>query len=254
MPPKRATGFVIHSYDYGESDRIVVFFTLEYGKIRGIAKGARRSRRRFGNSLDLFCHVNILFFEKEERSLARIDQSEVVDFFHSLGEDIIKMSYGSYLVEIVEAMVADRQTHREVFTLLGRFLSMLDRQEPREEMLRVFEIRLLSLLGYRPNLSSCTRCGSPVDRLPRIYVVPARGGVFCGRCCPANEDSYHPAMGTLRLLEKSMDTDLSKVDRLRFPPKSLAESREILPRFIQNHLHRELKSLRVLERIRPTGS
>lgn len=251
MPLKRATGFVIQSSDYGESDRIVTFFTLEYGKMKGIAKGARRSRRRFGNSLDLFCHVRILFFEKEDRPLTRIDQCDVVDFFPALGQDVVKMSYGSYFAELVDGMVGEREIHKEVFDLLEVCLSMVNRLEPREEMLRIFEIRLLCLLGYRPNLNSCTHCKNPVDRLERIYFVLARGGIFCGTCCPTNERFFPLAMGTVRLLEKSADTELSKIHRLRFSRGSLTESREILPRFIQCHLQRELKSLRFLESIKP---
>ncbi|NIO03200.1 MAG: DNA repair protein RecO, partial [Proteobacteria bacterium] len=145
MPLKRATGIVIHSFDYGESDRIVTFFTTEYGKIKGIAKGARRSRRRFSNSLDLFCHVRILFFEKEDRSLTRIDQSDVVEFFPALSGDISKMGYGSYFIELVDAMTGEREAHPDVFNLLRVFLSTINSMEPMEEMLRIFEIRLLSL-------------------------------------------------------------------------------------------------------------
>lgn len=251
MSLKRATGIVIRSFDYGESDRIVTLFTLEWGKIKGIAKGARRSRRRFSNSLDLFCHVRILFFEKEERSLTRIDQCDVVEFFPALSQDIAKMSYASYFAEMVDAMVGERAVHKGVFDLLRMFLSTVNMKEPREEMLRIFEIRLLSLLGYRPNLSSCTHCRRPRDRLERIYFVPARGGILCERCCSTKEGFFILAMGTVRLLEKSVETDLSKIHRLRFSSRSLEESREILPRFIQHHLHRELKSLRFLESIKP---
>ncbi len=219
--------------------------------MKGIAKGARRSRRRFSNSLDLFCHVRILFFEKEETSLARIDQCDGVEFFPSLSQDLAKMSYGSYFVELVDAMVGEREAHNGVFDLLRIFLSGLNRTEPREEMLRIFEIRLLSLQGYRPNLDSCTRCQRPLDQVERISFVPARGGILCEKCASfAKEKSFDLALGTVRLLEKSIETDLSKIHRLRFSSRSLSESREILPRFIQHHLNRELKSLRFLESIK----
>jgi DNA repair protein RecO (recombination protein O) len=250
MPLKRATGFVIQSFDYGESDRIVTFFTLEYGKLKGIAKGARRSKRRFGSSLDLFCHVRILLFEKEDRPLTRIDQCDVLDFFPTLGQDLVKMGYASYFVELVDAMMAERQTNKGVFNLLRGSLSALDRLEAREEMLRIFEIRLLSLQGYRPNLNCCTECRKLLDRMEGIYFVPARGGVFCGSCRPGKEIFFPVTMGTLRLLEMSADTEFSKVQRLKFSTRSREESREILARFIQYHLHRELKSLRFLEDIR----
>lgn len=254
MPLKRATGFVIQSFDYGESDKIVTFFTEEYGKLKGVAKGARRSRKRFSNSLDLFCYVRILFFEKEDRPLTRVDQCDVLEFFPALSQDLVKMSYGSYFAELVDAMVAEREVHKGVFDLLRLSLSMVNQSETREELLRIFEIRLLSLLGYRPNLNSCTHCRKPLEQLERIQFVPARGGILCGICCPTNEIFFPVALGTVKLLEKSADTDLSKIGRLRFSPRALTETRQILPPFIQHHLHRELKSLRFLESVRPGAS
>jgi DNA repair protein RecO (recombination protein O) len=254
MPLKRATGIVIQSFDYGESDKIITFFTVEYGKLKGIAKGARRSRKRFSNSLDLFCHVKVLFFEKEDRALTRIDGCDGIDFFPALGQDLVKMSYASHFVELVETMTAEREAHRGVFGLLRASLFTVNEIEPREEMLRIFEIRLLSLLGYRPNLNGCTRCRKPLDQLEKIYFVSSRGGVFCGRCLPTPEGYSTISIGTIKLLERAADTELSKIHRLRFSSLSLSESREILPLFIQQQVRRELRSLRFLESIKPDTS
>lgn len=254
MALERATGLIIQSFDYGESDRIMTFFTLEYGKMKGIAKGARRSRRRFGNSLDLFYHVKILFFEKEDRPLVRVDECEVVEFFPSLGRDPLRMGYGSYFAELVDAMMGERQAHRGVFELLRAALLAVDRLGAKEEMLRIFEIRFLSLLGYRPNLRCCTCCRRPLAEIERIYFAPDRGGIFCSGCSRGNEASFPVSLGTVRILEKSVETELAKIQRLRFSALSLTESREILPRFIQHHLHRELKVLRFLESLKPRAA
>ena len=247
MPARQATAIVIGSFDYGESDRIVTFFTLENGKVKGIAKGARRSWRRFSNCLDLFCHVRIHFFEKEHRSLARIDQCDPLELFPALSQDVAKMSYGSYFAELVDAMVGEGEPSRELFDLLRIFLSVLNRQEPREEMLRIFEMRLLSTLGYRPYLNACVRCQRPVDRVEKIFFAPATGGILCETCCAPKDELFPIAIGTIKLLERSAQTDLAKVDRLRFSARSLTESRDILPHFLQRHLGRPLKSVRFLE-------
>ena len=250
MPLKQATAIVIGSFDYGESDRIVTFFTLENGKVKGIAKGARRSRRRFSNCLDLFCHVKIHFFEKEHRSLTRIDQCDALELFPALSQDVAKMTYGSYFAELVDAMAGEGEPSTELFNLLRTFLSALNRQEPREEMLRVFEMRLLSILGYRPHLGACVRCRSPIDRLEKIFFVPAKGGILCDKCWEGKDEFFPVAIGTIKLLERSARTDLTKVDRLRFSPRSLTESRDILPHFLQHHLGRPLKSIRFLEMVK----
>ena len=247
MALRNATGIVIQSLDFGESDKIVTFFTLEEGKLKGIAKGARRSRKRFSNCLDLFCQVRIQFFEKEDRALTRIDQCDGVDFFPALSEDIMKMSYGSYFVELVDALVRERQVNRGAFELLSSFLSILANHTPREEMLRVFEIRLLSLVGYRPHLDGCVTCLKPVERMEEVYFDPARGGILCERCTNPRERVFSVSKGTVKLLIRSADTELDKIQRLRFTPGALRESRDILPYFIQHHVSRPLKSLRFLE-------
>jgi DNA repair protein RecO (recombination protein O) len=247
MALRNATGIVIQSLDFGESDKIVTFFTLEEGKLKGIAKGARRSRKRFSNCLDLFCHVRIQFFEKEDRSLTRIDQCDGVDFFPALSENIVKMSYGSYFVELVDALVGERQVNRGAFELLRSFLSTLANHAPREEMLRVFEIRLLSLVGYRPHLDGCVNCLRSVEEMEGVYFDPARGGILCERCYNPKERVFSISKGTVKLLVRSADTELDKIQRLRFTTRAVRESRDILPYFIQHHVSRPLKSLRFLE-------
>jgi DNA repair protein RecO (recombination protein O) len=250
MPLKNATAIVIQALEYGESDKIVTFFTLEAGKLKGIAKGARRSRKRFSNCLDLFCHVQIQFFEKEDRALTRVDQCDGIEFFPALSDDILKTSYACYFVELVDALLGEGEVNRGVFELLRSFLSTLNAEAPKEEMARIFEVRLLSLVGYRPHLDGCVNCLKSVDEMEQIFFVPARGGILCNRCCRAEDRAFPVSRGTVKLLAKSADTELGKIHRLRFSPGAVRESRDILASFIQYHLSKPLKSLRFLESVK----
>ena len=95
---------VIKTLDYGESDRIVAFYTSDFGKVKGIAKGAKRSKRRFPNALELFTLNRLIFFDKKESGLVRIEGCDIINTFPAIREDIRKIAFGCYLVELVDEM------------------------------------------------------------------------------------------------------------------------------------------------------
>src|SRR5512134_3647864 len=136
MPLYTTNAIVIHSFHYGESDKIVTFFTKDFGKIKGIAKGARRSRRRFQNALDLFSHLRLIFFDREGIGLVRAEGCDILSPFSHIREDLRKILYGNYFLELLNEMTGEREAHREAFELLLIFLSTLNESKPEEEQLR----------------------------------------------------------------------------------------------------------------------
>jgi len=234
---------------YGESDRIVTFLTEDFGKVRGIAKGARRSRKRFQNALGLFSHLRLIFFEKEGVGLVRVEACDIVNVFPGLREHLKKIVYANYFLELVNEMAGEREAHPEAFHLLLSFLSDLEKAEPQEERLRMFEIRALSLFGYRPNLRKCDLCKRDWEDLketPSVFFSLDRGALVCEGCSRTWNNLVPLSLGTARLIERISQTELLKMDRLKFTPRALQESRGLLPRFITYQLGKELKSLKVL--------
>ena len=150
MPLFTTKAIVTRSLHYGESDKIVTFFTEDFGKMKGIAKGARRSKRRFQNALDLFSCLRLIFFDKEGMGLVRVDGCDIQHSFPKIREHLKKIYYGDYFLELVNEMTGEREAHPEVFHLLFSFLTDLEEGEPQEDCLRMFEIRLLSVLGLSP--------------------------------------------------------------------------------------------------------
>ena len=124
--------------------------------------------------------------------------------------------------------------------------------EPQEEQLRLFEIRMLSLFGYRPNMRRCDLCKKDWQDLkesPAVFFSLERGALFCERCSRMSNNLIPLSLGTARLIEKISQMELSKIQRLRFTLQSLSESRELLPKFISYQLGKELKSLKALRDI-----
>jgi DNA repair protein RecO (recombination protein O) len=252
MPLYKTNAIVTRSTNYGESDKIVTFFTRDFGKIRGIAKGARRSRKRFQNALGLFSHIRLIFFDREGVGLVRAESGDILHTFPNIRENLMKIYYGNYFLELVNEMAGEREANLEAFNLLLSFLLSLEGGEPQEERLRMFEIRMLSLFGYRPNLKQCDLCKKGWEDLretPNLFFSPEKGAMICEGCSKMVNHLTPVSLGTARLIEQISHMDLSKLDRLKFTPQALYESRELLPKFITYQLGKELKSLRGLKGI-----
>jgi len=252
MPLFKTDAIVIRSLHYGESDKIVTFFTEDFGRLKGIAKGARRSKKRFQNALGLFSHLRLIFFDREGMGLARVEGCDILHPFPKIREDLKKIFYGNYYLELVNEMAGEREVNLEVFDLLLSFLLTLDATEPQEEQLRMFEIRMLSLFGYRPNLRRCGSCKRDWEDLkesPFLFFSPENGSLVCGGCSKVLNNLIPLSLGTARLIEKISQMELEKIHRFRFTSQALSESRELLPRFITYQLGKELKSLKALRGI-----
>src|SRR5512147_646361 len=126
MPLFKTNAIVIRSVNYGESDKIVTFFTQDFGKLKGIAKGARRSKKRFQNALDLFSHLRLIFFDREGMGLVRAQGCDILNSFPKIREDLKKIVYGNYFLEMVSEMAGEREVHPEAFDLLLAFLKTLE--------------------------------------------------------------------------------------------------------------------------------
>jgi len=173
----KTSALVLNSTDYGESDRIVNFYTMDYGKICGIAKGAKRSKKRFVNSLESFSFVKLIFAKKQGAGLARIDQCELIDGFHNIKKDLETITAASYFVELLSEMVREWQRNTKAFELILNFLRMLDDGREPETFSRFFEVKLLTILGYQPHLDKCTVCKYAPDADTIIYFSSAKGGI-----------------------------------------------------------------------------
>jgi len=249
MPQYKTPAVALYSLDFAEWDKLVTFFTRDFGKVKGIAKGAKRSRKRFGSGLEPLTYSTLSFFEKERTNLVRLNHCDIIESYPGIHDDVLKVGYASYLGELINEMTAEREANRELFKLFISFLYLLNKPFFREEFIRIFELRLLTLSGYQPELRKCVICRREVsgDRGHRFSLH--RGGLICSDCFKGSPDYPSLSGGTIKLLQRAQTIELEKVTRLFFSPQSLEESRRILTRFIEYHLEKPLKSLRVLEHL-----
>jgi DNA repair protein RecO (recombination protein O) len=233
----RTEAIVLRLFDYGESDRIVTFSTSEYGKLRGIAKGARRSKKRFANALEPFSRLQILFSRRDPEGLSLIEGAEVVSHFPHIRADLEKTLMASYLIDLTDQFTPEDKKNETLFTLLNAFLGMIESGPVTESLLRFFEIRLLKLAGYDPVLDTY-----------RFHA--ADGGLHCTSCRPETPEAFPVSLGTIRTLQMGRELESDLLGRLLLSGQAADESRQLLARFIRHILGKELKSVQVLNEIR----
>ncbi|MFQ6033651.1 MAG: DNA repair protein RecO [Candidatus Bipolaricaulia bacterium] len=253
MPPFKTEAVILRSTDFQERDRLVVFFSDGLGKMRGVAKGAKRSRRRFGANLDLLAHVRIQGFERPHQDLVRIEGADLLEYFEGIRRDLTGFALGCYLAEWVDGCTAERQPIPKLLPLVLWVLSSLDAGEEGEGLLRIFEAKVLDLVGYRPELRRCVACGAELQRSSRVVVQVGRGGALCHRCAGGVKDGLVVSMGTLRILEDARKLDLDRLHRIAFSSEALVESRALLRAFYAYHVGRQLRSASFLESLEGHG-
>ncbi len=240
----------MRAIDYGESDRIVTFFTDEFGKLKGIAKGARRSKKRFVNAFELFSCSDIVFSRRGRDGLALIEQCDTREFFAGIRGDLESTLFASYFIDLVDRFSAEDKRNRELFRFLRDFLSLVDEGDHPEGIIRVFEIRLLGIVGYGPVLDRCIRCGLAVDDMENPCFSVHDGGILCGKCARSAVNPITASSGTIKTLLMAREMPIQNIRRLAWSGKAVEEGGLILPRFIEHLLGKELNSLRVLTDIR----
>jgi DNA repair protein RecO (recombination protein O) len=170
---------VIGSFPLGESDRVVTFFARDFGRLRGVARAARRMRSRFGGALELFTLGQLVFFDTGRSELVRIDHFDVIHPFAALREDLGRIGEAAWVVEVVARTTGERDRQPALYGLLVRTLRALETSVRPARLAICFGVRCLDLLGHRPRLDRCVECGKPYP-FPRP--AWAEGGVVCEPC------------------------------------------------------------------------
>lgn len=245
MRPSHVTpAIVLRTRPFGESDKIVSFFTENFGKLTGIAKGAMRSRKRFMNSLEPFALVNLRFQDPPHSNLVFIQSTDLVSNFGQLLTSLERISYASYLVDITDGLIGEREENPTAFQHLMRGLSFVEKNETSLHFLTSFELKLLRLVGYQPFLDNCKRCHKDClkDVDSRWYFSPVDGGILCDFCGRSRKEILPLGAAAIEVLSALQAEALDPSSRLLLPRSIIREIRTAVLGFIQFHMDREIKS------------
>lgn len=225
----KTKALVLRSRPLGERDRLLSLLTLEQGKLSAVAPGARKIKSRLAAGVDYFTYGDFLLYKG--RSLYTVNQLEVEMNFARIRGDIRAYACGMYLCELVARLVEEGQPVPPVFNLLLECLFCLNKKKVDGEILvRFFELKLLSLLGYRPYLTGCLKCG---DEQGPFFWNNEEGAIFCRRCCPHTGEIFPFAKGTLALANFLLEASPERIGKIRAGVEQKKELQHFTEKFIQ---------------------
>lgn len=236
----RDEGVVLRVQKLGEADRIVTVLTRRHGRVRAVAKGVRRTRSKFGASVEPFSHVDVQLYAG--RNLDIVTQAEsICAYGETLVHDYARYTAATAVLETAERLTAEeREPSLRLFLLVIGALRAFDERDP-SLVLDAFLLRAMSVSGYAPALLDCARCGAAGPH--RAFSVPA-GGTVCATCRPAGSASPSPA--TLALMADLLTGEWAAAEAA--DARTRRDASGLVAAHLQWHLERGLRSLPLVER------
>ena len=236
----RLEAVVLRHADWGEADRLLTLYTRERGKVRAIAKGARKIRSRKAGHLEPFTRVTLQL--ARGRDLLIVTQADTVDAYLPIHEDLIKTSHAAYVVELLDRFTYEDDTENyNIFRLITEVLSRLEKEADPWLAIRYYELRLLDLLGYRPHLFECANCGKEIKAEDQFFSA-AQGGALCPACGVGLPGVWSVSVEALKYLRHFQRSDYAEAQRARPSPEIQSEVETLLQRYVTYLLERELNT------------
>ncbi len=247
MNAKVSPSIIMRVKKFGESDLLVTFFTADGGRLKGVAKGARKSQRRFANCLDLFCLANLEYELKGKGDLHFLYSGKLANGFPGFRSDFTSLSLAGYMVELTEILFPAGVADQKMFGLLkDSFLAL--NKGGRSDILRIyFEVNAMTLGGYGINFGGCCDCGRRYAGEGRAIFKPQKGGIACMKC--ARESALSPGLfpDSVNVVKFMQANRWVNVEAVQFSEEAIQEIRSVLKMHIEYRLGRRMKSAEYLE-------
>lgn len=238
----RTEAVVLSRMDYGEADRILTVYTPQRGKLRLIAKGVRRPNSRLGPHLEYFTRCQLML--AKGRELDTVTGAETIDAHRRLRTDLDAFGHASHMVELLLRLTEDRQENEGAFSLLSGSLQLLDDGVDAFNVTRHFELALLTLLGYKPELYRCIACASDLTAVPNA-LSNRQGGLLCPQCRGSDGAAFPLSVNAQKYLRTLDRSGLATAARLRLDADLRNELEGALGGYLRHLAERDLVSLKV---------
>ena len=247
MPEYRTRAVVLRTFDHGESDRLVHLYTEKLGRVSAIAKGARRSRRRFPGTLEIFSRLEVQIVDPPRAQLMRLEGAVLVDPGEELVQHLGRFAIASQLLEVLDRLTGEREVNSDLYRFLVGVLEVLGGEEPDRLLALLVFTKTVARLGYRPQLVHCANCARALSDEPRVAFDPAQGGAVCRACAGVELPAVSARL--LAQLEAGIRTPLRERAALGIPAGALPQAERLLGHFFRFHLGFELRTADFLRQI-----
>jgi DNA repair protein RecO (recombination protein O) len=244
----RVDALILKRVDMGEADRLLTIFTPMLGKLRVLAKGARKPQSRKSGHVELFTHVNLQL--AKGRNLDLVTQAEIVEPFLALRGDLTRTAHAYYAAELVDQFAEEEQENPAVFDLLRDAFGWIGESGDLWLTARYYEMHMLGFFGFQPQLHYCVLGDEAIEPVDNFFDA-AHGGVLCPRHGEGQKEARPLSLNALKAMRFIQSRDYAEVMRVQLGAATRAEVEAVMQRYITVVLERRLKStdfLRVLER------
>jgi DNA repair protein RecO (recombination protein O) len=253
MPPPRVyktEAIVLRQRKLGEADKIVTLFTPNYGKLEAVAKGVRRPKSRLAGHLEVLTYTSAML--AQGRNLDVVTQAQAIESFAPLREDLDRLSRALYAAELVDRFSPEGAESFHIFQLLLTTLRRLAAGASADVALRYFEMQLLNLAGFQPQLHNCLGCRRPLMPVSN-YFSPAAGGVLCPSCGSGTVSSRPLSVSALKVMRLLQSGGFGGVLRVKIGSALAREIEFHLRAYVIHVLERDVRSAAFIDRLRREG-
>jgi len=240
---EQTEGIVLRCFDVRETSRLAVFYTRDFGILKGLAKGARKKQKYFGSSLEPFSHDFISFYKSRTSEVHLIGRCEQKNFYAGIRENILKSSFAIYWMEIVQELIEDKD--EKLFEFLLESLAYLEKEAVLSPLLLpFFELNLLKLAGYGPVLNHCVSCKK---KSGSYKFSPFLGGVICPDCYHKDSRSIEILPNTVMLMNVFTKTQLETLSRIKAELKLLGQVKGVIHYYLFHSIGKRPKTLKFID-------
>ena len=243
--PKQSEAVILRTYPFHEADLLITLFTRAEGKVRGVAKSAKRSKRRFGGALEPLTHVIAHWEDKEKQELARIDSCEIISSPLTAEVTYPRLVALSYVAEVIDQLLPDREPSDEIFRLT---LAVVRQLKPDSiwMALTYFDLWIVRLIGLLPDLNECVVCGETLNG-SRAWFHPLADGLLCIRDKRLASTEITPE--SRALAAEMFRAPLERFGGPSWPRQRAADLRRFLAQRIERHIEKKLVTGAMLEKL-----
>jgi len=243
----RTEAIVLRRTDFGEADRLLTLYTRDFGKIRAIAKGARKPQTRKTGHVELFMRTDFLL--AKGKSIDIITQAELVEAYAQLRTDLVRTTYAAYAAELIDSLTAEADRDLDKYNLLANALDWISSDNDLLLAARYYELRLLAYAGLQPQLFRCVHCGRLIEEQEQFFSSEL-GGLLDPTCRSADPNAKPISAVAVKVLRYLQTRDWETVRVLNLKRPLQAELESLMHDYLRYHLEKNLKSVDFLNRLR----
>jgi DNA repair protein RecO (recombination protein O) len=241
MPYYKTEAIVIKSQPFLEADKLITLFTKNHGKIRAIAKSARKTSSKFGARLEIFTYLDC--FIAQGRNLDIISQVETKESFYRLREDEEKIKAGAYLLKLVDKSTTEGIHNEPIFELLLRSLKLLKIGVPESTVKKIFEIKLMEIEGFFPRLTNCTVCKGRLNPKEVIGFSETNEGLVCPQCIAKGKRTFRISLQTIKSLNYLKKASWDTLEKINIPLSVVRALDEVSSSILSDHVGMDVRML-----------